>query len=85
MKSFCYTIRDELGIHARPAGQLCKEAKKFSCTVRVNAGGKEADATRIMALMGLCVKAGDTVSVTCEGADEEAAAAALETFFQNNL
>lgn len=29
MKSFEYTIKDELGIHARPAGMLVKEAKKF--------------------------------------------------------
>ena len=30
MKSFEYTIKDELGIHARPAGLLAKEAKKYS-------------------------------------------------------
>ena len=29
MKSFEYTVKDELGIHARPAGLLVKEAKKF--------------------------------------------------------
>ena len=30
MKTFQYTIQDEMGIHARPAGMLVKEAKKFS-------------------------------------------------------
>ena len=29
MKNFEYTIKDELGIHARPAGMLVKEAKKY--------------------------------------------------------
>lgn len=29
MKTFEYTIKDELGIHARPAGMLVKEAKNF--------------------------------------------------------
>ena len=35
MKSFEYTIKDELGIHARPAGMLVKEAKNFAseCTI----------------------------------------------------
>ena len=35
MKSFEYTVKDELGIHARPAGLLVKEAKKFQseCTI----------------------------------------------------
>ena len=31
MKSFEYTIKDELGIHARPAGALVKEAAAFPC------------------------------------------------------
>ena len=30
MKNFEYTIKDELGIHARPAGVLAKEAKKYA-------------------------------------------------------
>ena len=38
-----------------------------------------------MMLMGLGVKCGDTVTVTAEGADEEAAAAAMEQFFKENL
>ena len=29
MKSFKYTVKDELAIHARPAGMLVKEAKKY--------------------------------------------------------
>ena len=29
MQQFTYTIQDELGLHARPAGVLVKEAKKF--------------------------------------------------------
>ena len=29
MKTFDHTIKDEVGIHARPAGQLVKEAKKY--------------------------------------------------------
>ena len=29
MKTFEYTIKDELGIHARPAGLLDKRSKKI--------------------------------------------------------
>ena len=36
-------------------------------------------------LMGLGVKAGDEVTIGCEGGDEAAAAAALEQFFKENL
>ena len=36
MKTFEYTIKDELGIHARPAGLLVKEAKKFESECTIN-------------------------------------------------
>ena len=78
MKTFEYTIKDELGIHARPAGLLVKEAKKFESECTITKDGKTKKLT-------LGVKQGDTVTVTAEGADEEAAVAALKEFFENNL
>ena len=85
MKTFEYTIKDELGIHARPAGLLVKEAKKFGSECTITKDGKTKKLTQLMMLMSLGVKQGDTVTVTAEGADEEAAAAALKEFFENNL
>jgi len=40
---------------------------------------------KLMALMGMGIKQGDTVKVTIEGADEETAAAEIEAFFKNNF
>jgi len=85
MKSFDYTITDEVGIHARPAGILVKEVKALGSKVTVKFGEKSADATRLMALMGMGIKKGDTVTVTVEGDDEAAAAEKLEQFFKDNL
>ncbi|MGN1108828.1 MAG: HPr family phosphocarrier protein [Oscillospiraceae bacterium] len=85
MKTFSYTIKDEIGIHARPAGLLAKKAKEFQSTITIEKDGKSASAAKLMMLMGLGVKCGDTVTVTVEGADEEAAAAAIEEFFKANL
>lgn len=85
MKTFSYTIKDEIGIHARPAGLLAKKAKEFQSTITIEKDGKSASAAKLMMLMGLGVKGGDTVTVTVEGADEEAAAVAIEEFFKANL
>ncbi len=86
MKKFEYTINDPVGIHARPAGMLVKEAKTLGSTVTIaTADGRTATATKLMALMGLGIKQGDTVSVTIEGGDEDADAAAMEQFFKDNL
>ena len=85
MKSFEYTITDPVGIHARPAGMLVKEVKNYASSVTIVKGDKKADARKLMILMSLGVKFGETVTVEVEGADEETAAASLETFFKENL
>lgn len=85
MKKFSYVIKDEVGIHARPAGLLVKEAKKYQSSVEVVKDGKRAEATKLMALMGLGVKCGNTVEVEISGEDEDAAYAGIKTFFENNL
>lgn len=85
MKSFTYVIKDEIGIHARPAGLLVKEAKKYASKATILCGGKSADCTKLMALMSLGVKHGAEVTVQVEGDDEEAAVAGLEAFFAANL
>ena len=86
MKQFSYTIKDPIGIHARPAGILAKAAKARDSTVTLSkADGKSAVATKLMAVMGLGVKTGETITFTIEGGDEEASAAAIEKFCNENL
>ena len=86
MKQFQYVITDPVGIHARPAGLLVKAAKALDSTVTVEkVGGKSSAATKLMAVMGLGVKGGDTVTVTVEGGNEEASLKAMEQFFRENL
>ena len=86
MKEFTYTITDPVGIHARPAGLLVKAVKALDSAVTIaKADGKSAGGAKLMALMGLGIKQGETVTVTIEGGSEEANAAALEKFFQDNL
>ncbi len=85
MKTFEYTITDELGIHARPAGMLVKEAKKYQAKITLSAKGKTVDAGKLMMIMSMGIKQGDVVMVSAEGEEEELATAAMETFFKENL
>ena len=85
MKSFSYTVKDELGLHSRPAGMLVKEVKHFQSKVTLERDGKSVDASRLMAVMGMGVKKDQTVTVTVEGNDEDAACEALKAFFKANL
>ena len=85
MRAFEYTVTDPLGIHARPAGMLVKEVRKYKSSVTIVRGERSVNALRLMALMGMGIRQGDTVKVIVEGADEDAAAAAIEAFFRRNL
>ena len=85
MQTFKYEITDEIGIHARPAGLLVKEAKQFQSKIMIESNGKSADATKLMAIMGLGVKKGMEIVVRIEGADEEIAAVRIEEFMKSNL
>ena len=85
MKNFTYTITDELGIHARPAGLLVKEAGKFSSKITISGNGKTADLKRLLAVMSLGIKKGAEIEITAEGPDEVEAAGAIEKFLQENL
>lgn len=85
MKEFSYVITDEVGLHARPAGMLVKEAAKYGSEIKVKLGDKEADAKKLFALMQLGVKYQNEVLVTVSGDDEETASQVLKDFFKNNL
>ena len=85
MKTFSYEIKDAIGIHARPAGLLAKEAKKYESKIVIKKEGKSAEATKLMAIMGMGVKCGNVVDVEIEGADEEKAYEDIKAFFEANL
>ena len=85
MKSFNFTIRDEVGIHARPAGMLVNKAKESGSRITLKKGDKTADASKLFSVMSLGVKCGDTVEVTANGGDENAAIQIMKDFFEANL
>ena len=85
MKEFKYVIQDPVGIHARPAGILVKEAKNFKSTITFIKGEKSAKATALMKLMGMGIKQGDEVTIRIEGEDEDTCAEAIEKFVKENF
>ena len=85
MREFNYTITDEIGIHARPAGIIAKKAKEFAATTTITKDGKSAELRKLMAVMSLGIKHGDTVTITAEGADEDVDITALEDLFKTEL
>lgn len=66
------TVRNENGIHCRPATQITKKVKGYGGVVRItNSTGMEASANSILAILRLGLIVGDSVTVSVEGPDEE--------------
>ena len=85
MKSFNYTIKDPLGIHARPAGMLVKAVKNTDSNVTIEKDGKAVAADRLLSVMGLGVRCGDLITVTINGGDEVTAYETIKAFLETNL
>lgn len=85
MKEFTFTITDPQGIHARPAGLLIKEAKKYESKITIAKGARTGDVKKIFAVMALGAKQGEEIKITVDGADEDTASAAMEAFLKENF
>ncbi|MDD3115427.1 MAG: HPr family phosphocarrier protein [Anaerovibrio sp.] len=75
MREEKFTITNSQGLHARPAGQIAKEARAFQAkvTLSVDATGKKTDAKSLMGIMTLQAKKGTVVTVSADGPDENEA------------
>lgn len=84
MKSFEYTITDPVGLHARPASLLVKKSKELGVKITIKKDDKEAEATKLMAVMALGVKQNDSVIVTVDS-DDDAVVNEVQAFFSENF
>jgi phosphotransferase system HPr (HPr) family protein len=85
MKEVSYIIKDPLGIHARPAGFFIKKLGEFKSKITISRGADSCDGGKLLALMKMRVKQGETIVIRAEGSDEEAAAQAAIEFLSVNL
>ncbi len=77
------TIRNQLGIHARPAGQFVRIASQYKAFVYIGKNGKEVNGKSIMGVLMLAAGYGTELNLRVEGEDEEAAMAALVDLVEN--
>ena len=79
------TIRNTVGLHARPAVLFVQAAQGFQSDVRVIKDGKEGNAKSFKSVLALAVNQNDEVVVRAEGADADAALAALTKLVEDNF
>ena len=79
--TFEFTVTDPEGIHARPAGVIVAAAKAAGVPIKITKGAKTVEAKKLFALMGLGIKSGETITVSC---DDDAAAEAFKKVLEEN-
>lgn len=80
-----FTIRNKLGLHARPSAQLTKTASQFRSEVWIAKAGRRVNAKSIMGVMMLAAGQGSTVTVDADGPDEAAAVDAIGQLITSNF
>jgi phosphocarrier protein HPr len=79
------TIRNRMGLHARPAAMFVQEAGRFKSQIFVVKDGLQVNGKSVMGLMLLAAESGSKLTIKADGPDEAAAIAALEKLFERKF
>lgn len=76
------TLKNEEGLHARPATEIAKNASKYSCEIKFDVNGKEYNAKSVLNIMSAGIKNNTQIKIICDGVDEEKALAEMVELFE---
>lgn len=78
-------IKNETGLHARPAGRFVNKSKNYISEIKLVKGNKEINAKSIMSVMTLGASKGKKLKIQASGKDEEKAVNELSHFIEVEL
>ena len=76
-------VKNETGLHARPASLFVQKAAKYKSTIKVKKDGKEANAKSIISVLSLGASFGSEITIIADGPDAEEAVAGLVELLDN--
>lgn len=79
------TVKNQTGLHLRPAGILCRTAMLYKSHISLKHRDTIANAKSVLSVLGAGVKTGDELEITCEGMDEQEAMEAMVNLFESGL
>jgi len=85
MTSRSVTVVNPLGLHARAAARFVHLAARFASQIRVARDAKVMDGKSIMGILLLAASRGTTITISADGADEQAAVEALAVLVQSGF
>lgn len=79
------TIKNSVGLHARPAALFVRICSKYRSEIFVEKEGKRVNAKSIMGIMALGVYPDEEIKIIVDGIDEEAALKDIMDLIENRL
>ena len=77
-------LKNEEGLHARPATEIAKTANQYNCTINFEVQGKQYNAKSVLNIMSAGIKNNTQINIICDGVDEEQALKNILVAFENN-
>jgi len=77
------TLKNEAGLHARPATEIAKNASKYSYDIKFDVNGKEYNAKSVLNIMSAGIKNNTQIKIICDGVDEAQALSEMIQLFEN--
>ena len=78
-----FVVKNETGLHARPASLFVQKAAKYKSTIKVKKDGKEANAKSIISVLSLGASFGSEITIIADGPDAEEAVSGLVELLDN--
>lgn len=78
-----FTVRNRMGIHARPATRLVQTANLFPCEIIIEKAGKRINGKNIMGIMAMTASYGDELTVIIHGDHEAKAMKAIGAIIES--
>ncbi len=76
-------LKNQTGLHARPASILVTEAGKFKSDIYILKDGREINAKSILGVLSMGARKGDEITIKISGEDEEQALSRLTELLEN--
>lgn len=78
MKRITYALKDEYGMHARPASKLAGLSQNYQSSVEIRYKEKTCNLKSMISILRLGIKNGECFDIEIDGEDEEEAYHAME-------
>lgn len=78
-------LKNDTGLHARPASEIAKIAMKYKCNVNLIVDDKKINAKSPLMIMSAGIKCKTKIQIECDGEDESMALNEIKNAFDNNF